>query len=77
MQDAVLVLPLPTDITELQWKDHRSTYISDQGHTDKGLGESRIWTRPVPSDMGSYWVPVELDGNFLSVVLIYVHMSHE
>jgi len=50
----VLVLPLPTDITELQWKDHRNTYISDQGHTDKGMGGSRIWTRHVPSDMGSY-----------------------
>jgi len=50
MLDAVFVLPLPTDITELQQKDH----CSDQGHIDKGLGGSRIWTRFVPSDMGSY-----------------------
>jgi hypothetical protein len=43
MLDAVFVLPLPPDVNELQWKDHRSTDISDEGHADKGLGESRIW----------------------------------
>jgi hypothetical protein len=31
MLGAVFVLPLPTDITELRWKDHRNTYIKWPG----------------------------------------------